>query len=106
MKHSNIFSFLYENEESVPALIEKVLKELEPKKEEKPNMTINIEISLPKSQPKPKRKVRVFSNFVKVGWNQYSIKIDHYTGYEYVLINGVRYDVVRNVFGQGYLVEI
>lgn len=75
-----------------------------PKKEK--DMIIDITISLPKSTPKPKRKVRVFNNFVKVGWNQYRIKIDPFTGYEYVKIDGKRYEVVRDYFNQGVLVEI
>jgi hypothetical protein len=76
----------------------------EPKKEN--NMILNIEITLPKATPKPKRKVRVFSNFVKVGWDQYAIKVDPYTGYEYVKINGKRYEVVRDYFHSGVLIEI
>lgn len=73
-------------------------------KKEKKNMILNIEISLPRAS-KPKRKVRVFSNFVKVGWDQYRIHIDPFTGYEYVKINTKRYEVVRNLFNQGVLVE-
>jgi hypothetical protein len=68
-------------------------------------MIIDITISLPKAQ-KPKRKVRVFSNFVKVGFDQYSIKIDPFTGYEYVKIDGKRYEIVRDFFNRGVLVEI
>ena len=79
-----------------------------PKKQQKPEkeMIIDITISLPKATPKPKRKVRVFNNFVKVGWDQYRINIDPYTGYEYVKIKGTRYEVVRDYFNQGVLVEI
>jgi hypothetical protein len=73
-------------------------------KKEKKNMILNIEISLPRAS-KPKRKVRVFSNFVKVGWDQYRIHIDPFTGYEYVKINGKRYEVARDYFRQGYLIE-
>jgi hypothetical protein len=82
-------------------------KELEKKqqKTEKENMIIDITISLPKA-PKPKRKVRVFSNFVKVGFNQYTIRIDPFTGYEYVKIDGKRYEVIRDLFNRGVLVEI
>jgi hypothetical protein len=77
------------------------------KTKNKKDMTIDITISLPKaSAPKPKRKVRVFTNFVKVGFDQYSIKIDPFTGYEYVKINGKRYEIVRNIFNRGVLVEI
>lgn len=76
------------------------------KPKKKSNMILNIEISLPKVTPKPKRKVRVFNNFVKVGWDQYSIKIDPYTGYEYVKINGKRYEISRNIFNQGILIEM
>jgi hypothetical protein len=81
-------------------------KELE-KKQQKPEkeMIIDITISLPKA-PKPKRKVRVFSNFVKVGFDQYTIKIDPFTGYEYVKIEGKRYEVARDIFSRGVLVEI
>lgn len=75
-------------------------------KTKKENMIIDITISLPKATPKPKRKVRVFNNFVKVGWNQYSIKIDPFNGYEYVKIDGKRYEIARDVFHQGVLVEI
>lgn len=74
-------------------------------KRKKKDMTIDITISVP-VKSKPKRKVRVFSNFVKVGWDQYSIKIDPYTRYEYVIIKGNRYEVVRDIFGKGYLVEL
>jgi len=78
-----------------------------PQKQQKPKeeMIIDITISLPKAQ-KPKRKVRVFSNFVKVGFDQYSIKIDPFTGYEYVKIEGKRYEIVRDFFNRGVLVEI
>ena len=76
------------------------------KPKEKTEMIIDITISLPKAIQKPKRKVRVFSNFVKVGWDQYRINIDPFTGYEYVKINGKRYEVVRDYFNQGVLVEI
>jgi hypothetical protein len=69
-------------------------------------MIIDITISLPKVTPKPKRKVRVFSNFVKVGFDQYSIKIDPFSGNEYVKINGVRYEILRDFFNRGVLVEI
>lgn len=75
-----------------------------PKKEKE--MIIDITISLPKVAPKPKRKVRVFSNFVKVGFDQYSIKIDPFTGYEYVKIDGKRYEIVRDFFNRGVLVEL
>jgi hypothetical protein len=75
-----------------------------PKKEK--DMIIDITISLPKATQKPKRKVRVFNNFVKVGWSQYGIKIDPFTGYEYVKINGKRYEIVRDIFNQGVLIEI
>ena len=75
-------------------------------KKEKKDMIIDITISLPKATPKPKRKVRVFNNFVKVGWDQYAIKIDPFTGYEYVKIKGNRYEVVRDYFNRGILVEI
>jgi hypothetical protein len=71
----------------------------------KDNMIINVKISVPKKVEK-KHKVRVFSTFVKVGWNQYSIKRDFFTDREYVIIKGNRYEVVRDVFGQGYLVEL
>ena len=74
-------------------------------KKKKKDMTIDITISVP-VRSKPKRKVRVFSNFVKVGWDQYSIKVDPYTRYEYVIIKGNRYEVVRDIFGKGYLVEL
>jgi hypothetical protein len=76
-------------------------------KPEKKTMTttIDITITLPKAQ-KPKRKVRVFSNFVKVGWDQYAIKLDAFTGNEFVLINNTRYEVVRDIFNQGVLVEV
>jgi hypothetical protein len=88
---------------------EDILEELylfagEQLKPEKKNMILNIEISLPRAA-KPKRKVRVFSNFVKVGWDQYRIHIDPFTGYEYVKINNKRYEVVRNLFNQGVLIE-
>ena len=73
------------------------------KEKKKKDMTINITISRPAQK---KHKVRVFTNFVKVGWDQYSIKHDSYTGYEYVIIKGNRYEVVRDIFGKGYLVEI
>jgi hypothetical protein len=75
-----------------------------PLKKEKKNMILNIEISLPRAS-KPKRKIRVFSNFVKIGWDQYRIHIDPFTGYEYIKINGTRYEVVRNFLGQGGLIE-
>ena len=68
-------------------------------------MIIDITITLPKVV-KPKRKVRVFSNFVKVGFNQYSIRIDPFTGYEYVKIEGKRYEILRDYFNRGVLVEI
>lgn len=74
-------------------------------KENKKDMVIDITITLPKAQ-KPKRKVRVFSNFVKVGFRQFSIKIDPFTGYEYVLIDGKRYEIARDFFNRGVLVEI
>lgn len=74
-------------------------------KKQQEDMRIELTIKLPKAQ-KPKRKVRVFSNFVKVGFDQYSIKIDPFTGYEYVKIDGKRYEIVRNVWGRGVLVEI
>lgn len=76
----------------------------QPKKEK--DMIIDITISLPKATPKPKRKVRVFNNFVKVGFDQYSIKIDPFTGYEYVKINGKRYEIARDYFNRGLLVEV
>jgi hypothetical protein len=69
-------------------------------------MIIDITISLPKATPKPKRTVRVFNNFVKVGFDQYKIRIEPWTGYEYVVINGKRYEVVRDYFNQGVLVEV
>jgi len=75
------------------------------KKPKEKEMTIDITISLPKVT-KPKRKVRVFSNFVKVGFEQYSIKIDPFTGYEYVKIEGKRYEILRDFFNRGVLVEI
>lgn len=74
-------------------------------KRKKNNMVIDITISLPKQAPKPKRKVRVFANFVKVGFDAYAIKVDSFTGTEYVDIKGNRYYVVRDIFGKGYLVE-
>lgn len=74
-------------------------------KRKKNNMVIDITISLPKQAPKPKRKVTVFSNFVKVGFKGYAIKIDAFTGTEYVDIEDNRYYVVRDVYGKGYLVE-
>jgi hypothetical protein len=74
-------------------------------KEEKENKrTVNITLSLVTKKDK-KHKVRVFSNFVKVGWDQYSIKRD-WLDNEYVIIKGNRYEVVRDIFGQGYLVEL
>ena len=92
---------------SVPKLpwYKEFLKVQEKPKEEK-KMIIDIVISLPKVAPKPKRKVRVFSNFVKVGWQQYRINIDLFTGNEFVVIEGKRYEVVRDYFNQGVLVEI
>jgi hypothetical protein len=83
----------------------KGVQQKETKKEKEP-MIIDITISLPKVTPKPKRKVRVFSNFVKVGFDQYSIKIDPFSGNEYVKINGVRYEILRDFFNRGVLVEI
>lgn len=98
-QNNNLKSF------SIPKLYEKLLGIKEKPKKEK-DMIIDITISLPKATPKPKRKVRVFNNFVKVGWNQYSIRIDPFTGYEYVKINSKRYEVVRDYFNQGVLIEI
>ena len=86
---------------TVSDLIEAILHK---KEEKKSNPVVDITITV--SKKTPKRKVRVFSNFVKVGWDQYSIKHDAYTGYEYVVIKGNRYEVVRDIFGQGYLVEL
>ena len=70
-------------------------------------MILDIIIHLPrKTERRRKRKVRVFRTFVKVGWDQYRIKRDAYTGYEYAIIDGVRYEIYRDIFGQGYLVEL
>ena len=88
--------------------VEKILRELDfedKEKKENKKVVLDITISLP-AKKRPKRKVRVFSNFVKIGWDQYSIKHDCYTGYEYVIIDGTRYEIMRNIFGQGYLVEL
>lgn len=95
------------NKKEKVSTIEKILKELNAEKEEKKSnkVVLDITITIP-AKKRPKRKVKVFSNFVKVGWDQYSIKYDRYTGYEYVIIDGVRYEIARNAFGQGYLVEI
>lgn len=75
------------------------------KPKQQKEMIIDITISLPKVV-KPKRKVRVFSNFVKVGFDQYSIRIDPFSGYEYVKIDGKRYEILRDFFNRGVLVEI
>ena len=81
------------------------LEDVKKPKERKPNMTIEIEISMPVA--KKKRKVTVFSNFVKAGLDRYRIRRDAFTGYEYVLIDGNRYEIARDFWtGKGYLVEI
>jgi len=68
-------------------------------------MTLDIVINL--SAPKKKRKVTVFNNFVKVGFDQYRIKRDFFTDDEYAIIDGKRYEIYRNPWtGRGYLVEI
>jgi len=107
MKYSREFTIKLDSGNKVSSLTE-LLKKFnlvkEPKKEKKRNVVLDITITLPRK--KAKRRVTVFSNFVKVGWDQYSIKHDHYTGYEYVIIEGERYEVVRDVCGQGYLVEV
>ena len=77
---------------------------LQTQKQQK-EMIIDITITLPKVA-KPKRKVRVFSNFVKVGFDQYSIRIDPFSGYEYVKIEGKRYEILRDYYNRGVLVEI
>ena len=92
----------YQKYFNIPTLFKELQKKQQKPKEE---MIIDITISLPKA-PKPKRKVRVFSNFVKVGFDQYTIKIDPFTGYEYVKIEGKRYEVARDIFNRGVLVEI
>jgi|GEM_PF-4996675 hypothetical protein len=74
-------------------------------KKQQEDMRIELTIKLPVAH-KPKRKVRVFSNFVKVGFDQYNIKIDPFTGYEYVKIDGKRYEIARNIWGRGVLVEV
>lgn len=85
---------------------QELLKVQKQQKQEK-EMIIDITIKLPSVKvEKPKRRVRVFSNFVKVGFNQYSIRIDPFTGYEYVKIDGKRYEIVRDYFNRGVLVEI
>ena len=88
---------------------EEILEELHlcagKERKSKNNMKVNITISVPKKVAK-KHKVRVFTNFVKVGWDQYSIKRDFFTDREYVIIKGNRYEIVRNIFGQGYLDEL
>jgi hypothetical protein len=108
MNKSNEITILLNNRE-VPVTkkhwYEELLKIQQKPKEEKKNMTIDITITLPKAQ-KPKRKVRVFSNFVKVGFDQYSIRIDPFTGYEYVKIDGKRYEIARDIYNRGVLVEI
>lgn len=73
------------------------------KKKQKKDMTIDITIT--RTRKPRKNKVRVFTNFVKVGWDQYSIKHD-WLGNEYVVIKGTRYEIMRNIFGDGYLVEL
>jgi hypothetical protein len=75
------------------------------RKRKKDDMIIDIEIRVPVAKPK-KNKVRVFSNFVKVGFQQYSIKKDFWTDNEYVVIKNHRYEILRDVFGKGYLVEL
>jgi len=82
------------------------LEDINKPKETNKNMTIDIEINIP-LKTKPKRKVRVFSNFVKVGYDQYKIRKDYFTGSEYALIDGKRYEIARDFWtGRGYLVEI
>jgi len=97
---------------SVSKNFNKIIEELylfagqKPKK--KKDMTIDIQISLPKARkPRRKQRVRVFTNFVKVGFSQYSIKIDPFTGYEYVKIKGKRYEIHRDIWtGKGVLIEL
>lgn len=83
-------------------------KKEQPKQQEE--MIIDINIKLPVNtvkKEKKKKKVTVFTNFVKVGYNQYRIKVDPFTGYEYVLIKGKRYDIFRDIWtGRGVLVEL
>lgn len=81
----------------VPAIIvEKVQQKKEPK--------MVIDITITRSAPKKEKKVypiKVFTTFVKIGYNQYKIYIDPFEGYEYVTIDGERYEVERPLFGTG-----
>ena len=85
-----------------------VLEPVKVKKEE-PKMIIDITIT----RPAPKKRepkvlpVRVFNTFVKIGYRQYKIYIDLFDGYEYVTIDGIRYEVNRPAFGSGgWLTEL
>jgi len=75
----------------------------EPVKKEEPKMVIDITIT----RPAPKKRepqvlpIRVFNTFVKIGFKQYKIYIDLFDGFEYVIIDGTRYEVVRPAFGSG-----
>jgi len=107
MNISNIFPYKVIKVKEHPRVVknrnwyEELLKTQKQQKE----MIIDITITLPKVA-KPKRKVRVFSNFVKVGFDQYSIRIDPFSGYEYVVIEGKRYEILRDYYNRGVLVEI
>jgi len=71
-------------------------------KKEKPKMIIDITITRP--APKKEKKaypIKVFTTFVKIGYNQYKIYVDPFEGYEYITIDGERFEVERPLFGSG-----
>jgi len=107
MNISNIFPYKVIKVKEHPRVIKNRnwYEELLQTQKQQKEMIIDITITLPKVA-KPKRKVRVFSNFVKVGFDQYSIRIDPFSGYEYVKIEGKRYEILRDYYNRGVLVEI
>lgn len=76
---------------------------LQPQVIKKPEMILDITITIPAPKKKEPKliPIKVFTTFVKIGYNQYKIYIDPFQGIEYVTIDGERFEIERPVFGTG-----
>lgn len=50
-----------------------------------------------------KQEVRIHDNFVKIDYKNYKTHIDTHSGVKFILLDGVRYDIVSDRYGRKFL---